>query len=574
MANKKCLVFETLGKVSDLNMIKESADGFMRLHGVFGVCGVKNNNNRVYNKKNYGMMVETLQKEITEGSVLGELEHPNSMNITLENVSHKIESIEMNEDGTITGTIVLLNTPKGKIAQAIAEAAGSLYISSRGAGSIDESGNVTLTTIKTYDLVGTPGFSQAKLNLTKGQTLESLNESLEDGNLMYAIVEGEEGDDLLGDSSDDKKEEDDKKDDKKETDEKTSDDKKEGDKKEEDDKSSDDKKEDDNKKNDKEDATMNDLKEAIDKLGEKIESLQADLHVAQESLNEKDAQIKQLQEQLEAIPSINYGAIEQWVTEEFATEFKTSLTEEIMESVNETIEENVNAATEAIAEGVQNWTINEFAPLVEGYMTEEFAPVVEGWVTNEFAPVVESYMKDEFAPVIESYMKEEFAPAIEGWVNEELVPTIDTWINEECLPEYKNNIINEVNSNVSAFLESQNEDKLTSIDNLLEAIEKKGADNAALELLEEKKAEEKYAGVYVVEHMPAEYAPMWTMCSEAKQQEIIRSSRMYDFTKAGIMEKFWATVDFTEAKPVNETLAPESNYHNSIAMQMRRLMKH
>lgn len=572
MANKKCLVFETLGKVSDLNMIKESADGFMRLHGVFGVCGVKNNNNRVYNKKNYGMMVETLQKEITEGSVLGELEHPNSMNITLENVSHKIESIEMNEDGTITGTIVLLNTPKGKIAQAIAEAAGSLYISSRGAGSIDESGNVTLTTIKTYDLVGTPGFSQAKLNLTKGQTLESLNESLEDGNLMYAIIEGEEGDDLLDDSSNDKKE-DDNKDDKKETDEKPTVDTKAGEKTE-DEKSSDDNKDDNNKKNDKEDATMNDLKKAIDKLGEKIESLQADLHVAQESLNEKDAQIKQLQEQLEAIPSINYGAIEQWVTEEFATEFKSSLTKEIMESVNEAVEENVHAATEAIGEGVEKWTINEFAPLVEGYITDEFAPVIEGWVTNEFAPVVEGWVNNEFAPVVESYMKEEFAPAIEGWINEELVPTIDTWINEECLPEHKNNIINEVNSNVSDFLESQNEDKLTSIDNLLEAIEKKGTDNAALELLKEQKAEEKYAGVYVVENMPAEYAPLWTMCSEAKQQEIIRSSRMYDFTKPGIMEKFWATIDFTESKPVNETLAPESNYHNSIAMQMRRLMKH
>ena len=93
-------------------------------------------------------------------------------------------------------------------------------------------------------------------------------------------------------------------------------------------------------------------------------------------------------------------------------------------------------------------------------------------------------------------------------------------------------------------------------------------------MLNEKKAEEKYAGVYVVENMPAEYAPLWTMCSEVKQQEIIRSSRMYDFTKPGIMEKFWATIDFTEAKPVNETLAPESNYHNAIAMQMRRLMKH
>lgn len=557
MANKKCLVFETLGKVSDLNMIKESADGFMRLHGVFGVCGVKNNNNRVYDKKNYGMMVETLQKEITEGSVLGELEHPNSMNITLENVSHKIESIEMNEDGTITGTIVLLNTPKGKIAQAIAEAAGSLYISSRGAGSIDESGNVTLTTIKTYDLVGTPGFSQAKLNLAKGQTLESLNESLEDGNLMYAIVEGEDSDDDLFDTDDDKKT-DDKKDDNKEDDKK--DDEKSDDKKDDD--SSDKKKEDDNKKNDNEDATMNDLKEAIDKLGEKIESLQADLHVAQESLTEKENEIKVLQEQLDNIPAINYGAIEQWVTEEFAPEFKESLTDEIMDSVNESIEERVNDMTESIAEGVQNWSINEFAPVIEGYMTEEFAPVIE------------SYMTEEFAPMIENYITEEFAPAIEGWVNEELVPTIDAWVNEECIPEHKAEIINEVNNNVSEFFESQNVDKLTAIDNLLEAIENKGADNAALELLNETKQTEKYAGVYVVENMPAEYQPQWEMCSEAKQQEIITRSRMYDFTKTGILEKFWSTVDFAEVKPVNEALTPESNYHNSIAMQMRRLMKH
>jgi hypothetical protein len=245
-----------------------------------------------------------------------------------------------------------------------------------------------------------------------------------------------------------------------------------------------------------------------------------------------------------------------------------------MDSVNEAIEESVNTATEAIAEGVQNWTINEFAPIVESYMTEEFAPVVEGWVTNEFAPVIENYMTEEFAPVIEDYLKEEFAPAMEGWINEALVPTIDSWINEECLPEHKANIINEVNSNVSAFLESQNSDKLTSIDNLLEAIEKKGADNAALELLEETKAEERYAGVFVVEHMPAEYVPMWTMCSEAKQQEIITRSRLYDFTKPGIMEKFWSTIDFTEAKPVNEAVMPETNYHNSIAAQMRRLMKH
>ena len=556
MANKKCLVFETLGKVSDLNLIKESADGFMRLHGVFGVCGVKNNNNRVYNKKNYGMMVEALQKEITEGSVLGELEHPNTMNITLENVSHKVESIEMNEDGTITGTIVLLNTPKGKIAQAIAEAAGSLYISSRGAGSIDESGNVTLTTIKTYDLVGTPGFSQAKLNLTKGQTLESLNESLEDGNIMYAIVESDDLLDAVDNKEDDKKSDDDKpKDDPKEE---PKDDPKEepkDDKKSKGDEKDDDNKEDDNKNNDNNDVTMNELKEAIEKLSDRIESLQADLHVAQESLIEKENQITELQESIEAIVPVNYDAIEKWVTSEFANEFKES----VMDEVTNVVESSVSDATEAIAEGVQNWTVNEFAPVVEGWVTNEFAPIVEGWVTNEFAPEVQNWVC------------EEFAPEVEGWINEELMPTVDKWVNEEFAPEHKANIVNEVNSNVSEFLESQKADKLTSIDSLLEAIENKGADNAALELAQEQRNAGKYTGVYVVENMPAEYMPQWEMISEAKQKEIITRSRMYDFTKAGVLEKFWSTVDFSETPITESVVTPETNYQNSIAAQMRRL---
>ena len=101
-------------------------------------------------------------------------------------------AFEIDENGTVTGTILLLNTPKGQIAKAIVEGGLPLYISSRGAGSIDEAGNVTLSTIKTYDLVGTPGFSQAKLSLKENQTYECLNESAEDGNIMFAIVEKDE----------------------------------------------------------------------------------------------------------------------------------------------------------------------------------------------------------------------------------------------------------------------------------------------------------------------------------------------------------------------------------------------
>ena len=119
MANKKCMVFETLGPTTGLQIQESQNTNEVRMSGVFGVCGVKNENRRIYSKENYGMMVENLQKEIASNGLLGELEHPNTMYINLNTVSHKIESIEMNEDGTITGTILLLDTNKGRDAKAI-----------------------------------------------------------------------------------------------------------------------------------------------------------------------------------------------------------------------------------------------------------------------------------------------------------------------------------------------------------------------------------------------------------------------------------------------------------------------
>ena len=177
---KKGIIFETLGSTDNLQITESKDNGEVRLHGVFGVCGVKNNNNRIYEKRNYGMCVEELQSRIASKGVLGELEHPNSFNINLNNVSHKIESIQMNEDGTITGTILLLDTAKGRDAKAIVEGGCPLFISSRAAGQVDAKGNVTLQSIATYDLVGTPGFSEARLNLTESQKFECRQSLLTD----------------------------------------------------------------------------------------------------------------------------------------------------------------------------------------------------------------------------------------------------------------------------------------------------------------------------------------------------------------------------------------------------------
>ena len=493
MAAKKCMVFETLGSVKGMTVQEGASDGLMRISGVFGVCGVKNGNNRIYDKANYAKMVEALQKQILSEGCPGELEHPNSMNIDLNNVSHKIESIEMNEDGTITGTVVLLNTRKGKDAQAMIEGGLPLYISSRGAGSIDESGHVILSTIKTYDLVGTPGFSQAKLTLKKNQSFESLNESLEDGNIMYAIVENDDDDLLFGDDDEkkdkkdkkdkeEKKDKEDKKDDSSEEKEEKKDDKSSEEKKEKknddsseekedkkDDNSSEEKEEkkdkeekkekkdekpsnDNNDKKDNKDTnktSMDELKNSIDKLTERITSLEAGLHVAKESLAAKAKEIEYLKEALEIkedeITGLNecldkvedklskFESVDYSEIKDWVNEeFAPKFKDEIMD---ESLDEAKSWITNEFASSVESWINEEYTNEVHNWVIEEFAPGVQEWLTEEFSPVVEDWINEDFGTEIKEWVCNDFANTVEGWINEEFAPQIEGWICEEFAPQ-------------------------------------------------------------------------------------------------------------------------------------------
>ena len=494
MAAKKCMVFETLGSVKGMTVQEGASDGLMRISGVFGVCGVKNGNNRIYDKANYAKMVEALQKQILSEGCPGELEHPNSMNIDLNNVSHKIESIEMNEDGTITGTVVLLNTRKGKDAQAMIEGGLPLYISSRGAGSIDESGHVVLSTIKTYDLVGTPGFSQAKLTLKKNQSFESLNESLEDGNIMYAIVENDDDDLLFGDDEkkdkkdkkdkEEKKDKEDKKDDSSEEKEEKKDDKSSEEKKDKEDKKDnsseekEEKKDDDSseekeEKKDKEEkkekkdekpsndnidkkdnkdtnkTSMDELKNSIDKLTERITSLEAGLHVAKESLAAKAKEIEYLKEALETKDDEITGLNECLdKLEDKLSKFESVDYSEIKDWVNEEfapkfkdeiMDESLNEAkswiTNEFASSVESWINEEYTNEVHNGVIEEFAPGVQEWLTEEFSPVVEDWINEDFGTEIKEWVCNDFANTVEGWINEEFAPQIEGWICEEFAPQ-------------------------------------------------------------------------------------------------------------------------------------------
>ncbi len=545
------MLFETLGKVSDLTVqeSKNPSEG-VRLSGVFGVCGVKNQNNRIYDKANYAAMVESLQKVIATEGCPGELEHPNNFNINLENVSHKIESIEMNEDGTITGTILLLNTPKGKIAQAIVEGGLPLYISSRGAGTITNEGRVNLTSLKTYDLVGTPGFSQAKLTLKENQTVESLNESLDDGNIMWAIIEGDDSsDDLLDLDSDDKKSDDKKSDDKK-SDDKKKEDKEEEKKSEEksDDSEKEEKKKKDNKDNKDSKVTMEELKKSIDALADKVTTLEAQLHVAQES----------------AQP--NYNAIEMWIKEEFAPSFKNEVSESVKKYVNEEFANKVqNWICEEFANEINEWVENDVATElnenIKSYVNEEFAEHLQGWIVEEFGSQVDKWVTEEFAGTVENWIAEEYSTVVENWINDEYAPILENRINES------------VNENVAQYISENNAARLDEIDSLLETLSD-DKNSAVAELVKETKAADKYANIYAVKNMPAEFVPSWNMIDEARKDEIVRSSKMYDFTKEGVLESFWGSVDFEKKQEViKESKDIVADYHNSVFAQMMRLRK-
>ena len=535
------MLFETLGKVSDLTVqeSKNPSEG-VRLSGVFGVCGVKNQNNRIYDKANYAAMVESLQKVIATEGCPGELEHPNNFNINLENVSHKIESIEMNEDGTITGTILLLNTPKGKIAQAIVEGGLPLYISSRGAGTITNEGRVNLTSLKTYDLVGTPGFSQAKLTLKENQTVESLNESLDDGNIMWAIVEGDDSsDDLLDLDSDDKKSDDKKKEDKEE--EKKSEEKLDDSEKEE-------KKKKDNKDNKDSKVTMEELKKSIDALADKVTTLEAQLHVAQES----------------AQP--NYNAIEMWIKEEFAPSFKNEVSESVKKYVNEEFANKVqNWICEEFANEINEWVENDVATELnenlKSYVNEEFAEHLQGWIVEEFGGQVDKWVSEEFAGTVENWIAEEYSTVVENWINDEYAPILENRINES------------VNENVAQYISENNAARLDEIDSLLETLSD-DKNSTVAELVNETKAADKYANIYAVKNMPAEFVPSWNMIDEARKDEIVRSSKMYDFTKEGVLESFWGSVDFEKKQEViKESKDIIADYHSNVFAQMMRLRK-
>jgi hypothetical protein len=145
------------------NMVVESAENSNGGKDLYlkGICiqgGVRNANQRVYPVEEIGRAVKTLNDQIQGGySVLGEVDHPEGLNINLDRVSHMITETWMDGPNGY-GKLKVLPTPMGQLVQTMLESGVKLGVSSRGSGNVSEdgSGNVSDFEIITVDVVAQP----------------------------------------------------------------------------------------------------------------------------------------------------------------------------------------------------------------------------------------------------------------------------------------------------------------------------------------------------------------------------------------------------------------------------------
>lgn len=142
--------------------LMESEDGKeLTMAGLFIQGEVQNQNGRVYPGDEIKRAVETVRQRLSTGeTVLGELDHPEELQINLDRVSHIITDMHF-EGSNGMGKLKIIETPMGNIAKSLLKAGAKLGVSSRGSGNVNESGRVSDFDIVTVDIVAQPSAPDA-----------------------------------------------------------------------------------------------------------------------------------------------------------------------------------------------------------------------------------------------------------------------------------------------------------------------------------------------------------------------------------------------------------------------------
>ena len=204
------LIAEQLEDVKYIVEEKDDGKKNVFIEGIFLQGGIKNRNGRVY-------PVEVLAKEVKRYSeqyigqsrAFGELGHPEGPTINLDRVSHMVTQLKQDGDNFI-GKAKITDTPMGRIVKEIIAEGGRLGVSSRGMGSLKQSGGASVVQSDFYlataaDIVADPSAPQAFVNgimegkewvwdggLLKERTIEETRIEIEAAAKRKALTEQEQ----------------------------------------------------------------------------------------------------------------------------------------------------------------------------------------------------------------------------------------------------------------------------------------------------------------------------------------------------------------------------------------------
>jgi hypothetical protein len=156
----------------------KSSDGILKMKGIIQAAGKPNANNRIYPRQVLEREDQKYQELVKDRRALGELDHPDSPIVQLENVSHLVT--ETRWDGeNLVGEIEVLDTPKGQILGKLVERNVKLGISSRGLGSVSrnhEGYDIVEDdfNLVCYDMVSNPSTSNAYMHLQESAVYRTL----------------------------------------------------------------------------------------------------------------------------------------------------------------------------------------------------------------------------------------------------------------------------------------------------------------------------------------------------------------------------------------------------------------
>ena len=479
-------VFKNTG-LKELTDLANVPEGMMMIEGVLGCVDKVNRNKRFYPRDEYAKHIESMQKRITEtNGILGEMEHPKSMNIDLNNVSHKVMTVRLDEDGFVRGRVLLLDTPKGKIAQSIIRSGTPLPISSRAIGRVQEDGSVKLDYMSTYDLVGTSGFAEASM---QAAVLESFDAQGNQISETYVHTLDGEGNAIS-------------------------------------------------------ESTLASIVETVTETLKKsfvhvndidtiVENRLAAMtpsisQTISESLSTQENQGGTGMTMESVISAIDnrfantYSPIiENWQKQEMLPEFANLL---------------------------ENWLITEHAPTLQAWIVEDVLPenaaLTEKWLMNDFAPkygeVIQEWLTNDFAPILEepNVVKDTPpAPATDALDDkgQAIVQEPDTDKPVEELNQTADPVIEAAKQFSSRLLESTN-------NILAEAKAIKAADDQTVTETVDN-SEFKFAPKWL-QLIPEDYKPIWSALNETQRQDIYRRASVRIMESTGDVKRFWGSINF------------------------------